>query len=135
MNSSPDASTPTDGQTLAAISNAVVRILHARTGRGPTEARTTISGDLVVCVLRDTLTVGERTLVNDGQAQTVLDVRKLYQMAMRQDLSAAVETHTGRKVIAFMSDNNIDPDTAIEAFILQSETTDRPAHDRITSPG
>ena len=122
MSSSPDVST--DGQTLAAISNAVVRILHARTGRGPTQARTTISGDLVVCVVRDTLTVGERTLVDNGQEQTVLDVRKLYQMAMREDLSEAVETHTGRKVIAFMSDNNIDPDTAIEAFILQPETTD-----------
>ena len=121
MTSSP--ATPTDGQTVAAISNAIVHILHAQTGRGPTEARTTISGDLVVCVLHDTLTVGERTLVNDGQEQTVLDVRKLYQMAMRQDLSAAVETHTGRKVIAFMSDNNIDPDTAIEAFILEPDAS------------
>ena len=129
MNSSPDVST--HGQTLAAISNAVVRILHARTGRGPTEARTTISGDLVVCVVRDTLTVGERTLVDNGQEQTVLDVRKLYQMAMRQDLSAAVETHTGRKVIAFMSDNNIDPDTAIEAFILEPEASASDAGDHL----
>jgi uncharacterized protein YbcI len=119
MNSSP-ASRST-GEIAAAISNEVVRILHAQTGRGPTQARTTISGDLVACVLHDTLTVGERTLVNNGQAQTVLDVRKQYQAAMRTDLVAAIETHTGRKVIAFMSDNNIDPDTGIEAFLLEPQ--------------
>jgi uncharacterized protein YbcI len=101
-----------------------VRILHARTGRGPTRARTTISGDLVVCVLEDTLTVGERTLVKAGQGQTVLDVRKRYQAAMRGDLTGMVEAHTGRKVIAFMSDNHIDPDAAIEAFVLEPQGAD-----------
>jgi uncharacterized protein YbcI len=114
---------PTDGQTLAAISTAVVHILHAGTGRGPTEARTVISGDLVVCVLRDTLTVGERTLVDNGREQTVLDVRKEYQRAMRGDLTDAVEALTGRRVIAFMSDNHIDPDTAVEAFILEADAS------------
>jgi len=34
----------------------------------------------------------------------------------------AVEKHTGRTVVAFMSDNHIDPDTAIEAFILEPRT-------------
>ena len=112
----------------AAISDDVVRVLHALTGRGPTFVKTTISGDLVVCVLGDTLTVGERTLVDSGHAEVVLDTRKLYQRAMRSDLTAAVETHTGRKVIAFMSDNHIDPDTGIEAFILEPRAaSDAPA--------
>jgi uncharacterized protein YbcI len=121
MSSSPNGTTT--GQIAAAISNDVVRVLHAQTGRGPTHARTTISGDLVVCMLADTLTVGERTLVENGQEQSVLDTRKLYQNAMREDLTAAVETHTGRRVIAFMSDNHIDPDTAVEAFILEPQAT------------
>jgi uncharacterized protein YbcI len=118
VSSSPPAR-PT-GEIASAISTDIVRILHAQTGRGPTRARTTISGDLVVCLLHDTLTTGERTLVNAGNAQTVLDVRKQYQAAMRNDLTGAVEIHTGRKVIAFMSDNHIDPDTAVEAFVLES---------------
>jgi uncharacterized protein YbcI len=125
MSSSPNGTTT--GSMAAAISNDVVRVLHAQTGRGPTFAKTTISGDLVVCMLADTLTVGERTLVDDGQAQSVLDTRKLYQNAMRTDLTAAVETHTGRKVIAFMSDNHIDPDTAVEAFILEPQPRSDPA--------
>ncbi len=37
---------------------------------------------------------------------------------MRDDLVATVEEHTGRKVAAFMSDNHIDPDMAVEVFAL-----------------
>ncbi|CAN5604091.1 hypothetical protein BH20ACT19_BH20ACT19_00870 [soil metagenome] len=37
---------------------------------------------------------------------------------MRNSLSAAVEDVLGRKVIAFMSANHIDPDLAAEIFLL-----------------
>jgi len=116
MSISPD---PRSGQIAAAISNEVVGVLRRQTGRGPTISKTTISEDLVVCVLADTLTVGERTLVDGGHAQSVVDTRRLYQAVIRPALTAAVETHTGRTVIAVLSDNHIDPDTAIEAFILE----------------
>ena len=69
--------------------------------------------------LRDTLTKGERSLVADGRAQLVLDMRKAYQQTMRNDLVAGVEEITGRKVIAFFSDNHIDPDMAMESFVLE----------------
>src|SRR5438309_9773305 len=48
------------------ISNMVVRVLNEFTGRGPTQARTYIQDDLITVVLRDTLTRGERHLVEDG---------------------------------------------------------------------
>ena len=38
---------------------------------------------------------------------------------MREDLIAIVERHLGRKVIAFMSQNHIDPDLAVEVFVLE----------------
>jgi uncharacterized protein YbcI len=69
-------------------------------------------------VLRDTLTKGERRLVADGRAQLVLDVRKAYQFTMKDDFVAGVEEITGRRVIAFLSDNHIEPDIAIENFVL-----------------
>src|SRR5829696_418654 len=97
------------GAAGAAISNAVVRLLAEYTGRGPTKAKTTISQDLVAVVLQDTLTKAEKTLADTGQAQFVLDMRHRFQMAMREDLIAAVEMILERKVIAFMSDNHIDP--------------------------
>ena len=44
--------------------------------------------------------------------------RKAYQNAMRRQLVAAVEEITGRRVLAFLSDNHIDPDYAVESFVL-----------------
>ena len=70
-------------------------------------------------VLADTLTKGERSLVGKGMSDHVLETRKRYQMAMREHLIGIVENNTGRKVIAFMSDNHIDPDVAAEVFILE----------------
>ena len=105
----------------ARISNAVVQLLRSYTGRGPTRAWTSIDEDLVSVVLRDTLTRGEQSLVADGQAELVLTMRKAYQMTMREDLVARVEAVMGRKVIAFMSDNHIEPDIAIESFVLEPQ--------------
>lgn len=111
---------PSDGQSpSAAISNAVVRLLAESTGRGPTQARTTIDRDLVAVVLADTLTKGERYLVDNGRIEHVLEMRRGYQDAMKDECSAAVEEITGRKVVAFMSANNVDPDIAVEIFILE----------------
>jgi uncharacterized protein YbcI len=114
------------GSKAAAISNAVVRLIGEYTGRGPTRARTHISGDLVAVVLQDTLTKGERSLVRDGEAALVLSTRKAYQSTMREDLTAAIEEITGRPVIAFLSDNHIAPDVAIEAFVLAPQDNGKP---------
>jgi uncharacterized protein YbcI len=51
------------GRLPAAISTAVVRVFSEHTGRGPTEARTTIDGETVVVILRDSMTKAERSLV------------------------------------------------------------------------
>jgi uncharacterized protein YbcI len=111
----------TRGATSASISNAVVGLLHEYVGRGPTKTRTTISRDLVVVVLSDTMTKAERSLAANGQAEFVLDLRHRFQEAMRNELIAAVETRVERKVIAFMSDNHIDPDMAVEVFVLEPQ--------------
>ena len=72
--------------------------------------------------LRDTLTDGERSLVRDGRTALVLQTRKAYQDTMGADLIAGVEGITGRKVDAFMSDNHIDPDVAVESFVLKPQS-------------
>jgi hypothetical protein len=38
---------------------------------------------------------------------------------MRDDLIAIVGRHLERTVIAFMSQNHIDPDLAVEVFVLE----------------
>ncbi len=110
-----------DGTVSAAVSNAGVGLVRQYTGRGPTKARTSISRDLVSVVMADTLTKAERKLADDGKADLVLQIRHEFQKTMRDDLVAAVETITEREVIAFMSDNHIDPDMAVESFVLRAE--------------
>lgn len=105
----------------ATISDAAVRLLREYTGRGPTAARTTINHDSVLIVLRDTLTKGERKLVENGKADRVVQVRHDFQMVMKDELVGAVEDTLGRTVIAFMSTNHVDPDLAAEVFVLAPE--------------
>ena len=118
MRAPDDSST---GQTAAKISNAVVQLLHEYTGRGPTKAKTRISDDLITVVLADTLTRAERNLVTAGNGKMVIEVRKEFQRLMREDYVEAIEGLTDRKVVAFMSDNHIDPDLAVETFVLEPE--------------
>jgi uncharacterized protein YbcI len=101
------------------ISTATVQLLREYTGRGPTQAKTLINEDLVTVLLADTLTKGERKLVEAGRSERVLELRRDYQLAMRDDLVAVVERQLERKVIAFMSQNHIDPDLAVETFVLE----------------
>ena len=84
----PHPSLPHDGPLTAAISNAVVGLLREFTGRGPTQARTTIGSDTIVVTLRDSLTKAERTLAERGQAVEVLAMRRAFQETMREDLIA-----------------------------------------------
>lgn len=114
-----DAPQHPHGSLTNSISNLVVRLLNEYTGRGPTRARTYINDDLISIVLHDTLTRGEQSLVADGYAERVLDTRHMYQRSMRKDIIAGVEELTGRRVIAFLSDNHIDPDIAIENLLLE----------------
>jgi uncharacterized protein YbcI len=101
------------------ISTSAVQLMHEFTGRGPTKAKTTIDENLVTVLLGDTLTKGERKLVENGSSDRVLELRHDYQLAMREDLVAIVERQVDRKVIAFMSQNHIDPDLAVEVFVLE----------------
>jgi uncharacterized protein YbcI len=117
----PEAS-PTRGQAAQAISNAVIRLVREYTGRGPTQAHTTIADTHIIVVLRDTLLKAERRLVDAGEGEPVNTMRRRFQRTMERDLVAAVEEHSGREVEAFLSDNHFDPDIAAEIFILKPQS-------------
>jgi len=118
-----DSPAPLEGGALnAAISETIVRLVAETTGRGPTKARTTIDRDLIVVVLQNSLTPGERYLADSHRGEQVLDMRRAYQDAMSADCIAAIEDLTGRTVLAFMSANHIHPDLAAETFILKPES-------------
>ncbi|MGI8803829.1 MAG: Na-translocating system protein MpsC family protein [Solirubrobacteraceae bacterium] len=108
----------TTGMLAAQISRAIVQIWHEYTGRGPTKARTTITEDLIVVMMADTLLKAERNLAADGRSDQVLSMRRAFQDTMREDLVTTVEGLTGRTVLAFMSHNHVEPDLAAELFVL-----------------
>jgi uncharacterized protein YbcI len=107
-----------DGSLHVAISNAIVRILREYTGRGPTKAKTTIRDDVVLVMLQQALTKGELSLVRNGRAEKVLEIRHEYQKAMQEECIAAIGALTGRTVTAMLSANHIEPDLGAEIFVL-----------------
>jgi uncharacterized protein YbcI len=110
----------------AMISTAAVQLLHEYTGRGPTKAKTSINDNVVTVLLADTLTTGERKLVEKGRCERVLNLRHEFQTVMRDELVRIVERQLERKVVAFMSQNHIDPDLAVEVFVLEAAQAAQP---------
>lgn len=115
----PHSLRPSDGHSFKSrLTDVVVRTMQEYTGRGATRARAMIEGDTIVVILEDTLTKGERVLVEHGRQAEVLSIRRTFQETMRRELSTAVEQLTGRRVEAFMSTNHTMPDYAVEIFVL-----------------
>ena len=102
------------------IADAMLRLTGEYTGRVPTYAWTAIANDVVTVILEDTMTKAERKLLEQGKADFVLDKRRRYQQLMRDDMVAAVQLLSERKVIAFMSDHHLGRDLAAEVFVLES---------------
>lgn len=111
------------GELNAAITREVVRIHTAAIGRGPRKSYSFHNGDTLVTVLIEVQTRAEQTLVAHDESDAVLAMRRLSQRAMAEDLKAAIARLTGREVVAFMSDNHLDPDMAIQVFVLDSPLT------------
>jgi uncharacterized protein YbcI len=117
------------GELNSAIANAIVHIYSEYIGRGPTRARAFYRQEVIVVVMEEMLTTGERSLVAGGETESVLDVRKRYQHAMRDQMVHAVEDLTDCKVVAFMSDNNVDPDMTAELFVLDRPLPPQPVNE------
>jgi len=61
----------------------------------------------------------ERTLLDTGEVESVYQMRRSFQQAMEDEFRQVVEEATGRKVIAYMSSIHVDPDLAVEVFVLE----------------
>jgi uncharacterized protein YbcI len=108
------------GEVLASISTGLVQLHSRYYGKGPTKAKTYLLDDTVICVLRGGFTRVERTLIAEGEAQAVHEIRRSFQKAMERQFREIIESATGRKVIAYMSQVHEDPEIALELFVLDS---------------
>jgi uncharacterized protein YbcI len=122
------------GPQAMAITNALVHLMHDATGRGPNKARADLNRDSVILIMEDTLTAAERTLASHGREEEVLNSRHGIQEIIGPDAIRIVESVTGRTVTGFMSQNHIEPDLAVEIFVLHPLPPDnggRPSPDPV----
>jgi uncharacterized protein YbcI len=116
-----------DGQIVAArpqlteISNTAVALHREHFGRGPGAAKTHITDNLVVCVLTDVFTPFEKTLIDAGQEERVRETRAIHRAATEDVYKARMEAVLGRKVEAHMSSIHVDPDVAVDIFVMGDE--------------
>jgi uncharacterized protein YbcI len=115
-----EASSPlVGGRLLAQISTSIVGILRERYGRGPMKAKTYALDDVVVVVMRGSgFTALEQTHMDSGQPGRVVAMREQFQEVMAERYKATIESLTGRKVTAFISQAHIDPDITVEMFFM-----------------
>ncbi|HKZ14014.1 MAG TPA: Na-translocating system protein MpsC family protein [Solirubrobacterales bacterium] len=118
-----------DGQStarpaLTEISNTAVALHREHFGRGPGAAKTHISDNLVVCVLTDVFTPVERTLIEAGQEARVRETRAAHRAATEAIYKERMEAVLGRQVEAHLSSVHVDPDVAVDVFVLGQDVPD-----------
>lgn len=116
---SPDAESRA-GDQLAAVTNGIVKLFHDYYGRGPTKAKSYVLDDrILICVLEETMTRVETTLVENGHGNKVREVRLTFQEAMADEFMGVVSAAMNRPVIAYHSQLTLDPDIGFEFFVLE----------------
>lgn len=115
------------GETLAAITDALVQLRRRYYGKGPRQAKSYAINDTIVCILHGGFTDVERTLIDSGDAAAVYGVRRSFQVVMEDEFRGVVERLVGRSVIAYMSQAHTNPDIAVELFVLEPEAGLKPS--------
>jgi uncharacterized protein YbcI len=106
------------------VSNQLTRSHRESFGRGASNVKTVIQKGFVVTFLEDVYTPFEKTMIRGGHEKLVMEARFAFQQMMRETYIGIVESVTGRKVRAFLSQNHIDPAIAVEIFVLDAEGGD-----------
>ncbi|MGH2882144.1 MAG: Na-translocating system protein MpsC family protein, partial [Solirubrobacteraceae bacterium] len=106
------------GRLLAEITDRLVLLIREHYGRGPINAKTYLLDDLIVCVLSDGFIAIERTMMEGGSPERVLELRREFQRLMETRYTEMVEELTGRKVLAFLSQTHVEPDRTVEMFLM-----------------
>ena len=85
-------------------------------------------GELIVTVLEDTFTTVERTLADQGRADSVREVRMTFHAATEERFRKTVEGLTGRHVRSVVGAVDVENEIAYEVFLLEpSSDGDQPA--------
>jgi uncharacterized protein YbcI len=116
-----DPASSGQGTLRSDISTAIVGLYKQHFGKGPTHCRTYLEPNLVIVVLGQGYTAGERMMFEAGKWYEVREARQIWQDSMEERFVTTIESLTGREVSAFLSANRQEPDFAVELFVLEGE--------------
>jgi uncharacterized protein YbcI len=122
------------GKLLSEITNRIVALMREHYGRGPIKAKTYVLDNLIVCVLSNGFTAIERTMMEGGEPERVLEMRRDFQRMMKVRYSKMIEELTGRKVLAFLSQAHVEPDLTVEMFLMDGPVSGFGALELVDSP-
>lgn len=108
------------GELNAAITSALVGIHHRHLGRGPTTASTWHHDNVIVTLMYGVLTPAEQSLADGRHSEAVARMRAAFQEVMAKDFGEAVERLTGKKLLAFVSGNNVEAGVISEVFVMDA---------------
>jgi uncharacterized protein YbcI len=101
------------------LANGVVGWYAKRFGRGPTQSKAYIDDDFAMIVLGGVQSQAEQTLIEQGDADAVFNLRRAIKEAHKDALSALVAEITGRPVRMMLSDHKPNEDTSILVFLFE----------------
>jgi uncharacterized protein YbcI len=110
----------TGGELNSALTSELVGVHTGYLGHGPKTASTFYRGNIVVTLMYDVLTKAEKILAQTGRHGDVTEAHGIFNQEMEEDFRAGVERLTGRKVLAFLSARQIEPDVAAAIFLLDN---------------
>lgn len=112
-----------EGQLLLRrISTQMAAMQKDAFGKGPVGAKSYLFDDLLLIVMREGLTVAEKTMLSFGRQDLVREFRQQFENEMTTRIVGMVEEVTDRKVLTYQSQVMFDPDVIVELFVFDRAT-------------
>ncbi|MBI2152216.1 MAG: DUF2294 domain-containing protein [Candidatus Rokubacteria bacterium] len=115
----------TKGQVEAEISQTLVKFELEYMGRGPSDVRTHLLGDMVVVRLKGILTPAERQLVKAEGVELIKQVRAKLLETGRSVLKQRVERITGLSVVSMHSDLSTTTGERVILFVMSENVEEK----------
>jgi uncharacterized protein YbcI len=117
----------------AVIASRVEQIHGEYYGQAPAGVRVYEAGDVVVVLIEGTFTRAELTLIDRGEANEVQAIRRRFEMTVADQFMEVVQSATGRRVRAFLSDTHLGEQLAVETFVLGEPVEDMTGFESVGS--
>ncbi len=112
-----------EGEARAQIASEMHDVHESAYGTGAETVDVYMVDDVVMVWLNDLeLTLAERSLLDGGNSEAVLQTRAAFQEAIEPTFTAIVERATGRRVADFLSTTSLAPLCSVELFRLHPQT-------------